>query len=397
MSIPPPIKAAAEAVRTYLKEREAEMFGLLRTAVEINSHTGNKPGVDEVGGVMRQAMKEAGLNVIVEPRKEVGDLLLGRNPATGRHERQVLLIGHLDTVFPPDLGFKSFSEEGDLGRGPGGYDMKGGLVAAIYALKALDYAGLLDGIPITLLMNSDEETGSQYSKSLILAEARKSLFALVFEGRGMNGEVVTGRKGMVKYDLTVRGQAGGHVGSAGPGKASAILEMARLIVDLEGMNDQERRLQVNVGLVKGGTASNAVPQEATATLDVRFPNAAAGQEISSRILNRCEVPATPGTSIEIMAASGRPAMETNEDILRLLEQARLAGDALGQEVLEETRGGVSDANFLAAAGVPVLDGFGPRGGKDHSPAEYMVRSSLASGAAFAALTLWLCWERMRGA
>lgn len=394
MSYDPPLKVAAEAVASYLAEQESSMLELLRRLVEINSYTANTKGCDAVAEILREALVEAGLEVSVQSLPGAGNMLLGRSLARSRQERQALFVGHLDTVFAPEMGFDGYVEDGDKVFGPGVYDMKGGLVAALYALKALEHAGLLDELPVTFLINSDEETGSAVSRGLILAEAQKSAFGMVFEGAGLENEVVVERKGIAVYHVDITGKAG-HAGKIIGPKPSANVELARLTLDLEALNDPSKGLLVNVGVVGGGSTSNAVPASARAVVDTRYNDPESGRELAGAIFDRLERSETPGVTLEGRVVSGRPPMPASEASLELLEYAREAGKALDVEISGESRGGVSDANYLASSGVPVLDGFGPRGGRDHSPDEFMIKSSLAQRAALAALTLWLGWRAFK--
>ena len=191
------------------------------------------------------------------PHDSVGDTLLARSPAccSTSEGGRILFCGHMDTVFPESLGFDCFEagtkEGSEIIRGPGVIDMKGGLVVALFALRELRRQGVLDRLPVTFVLNADEEVGSPHSTPVIAAEARQSAFALVFECAGLNGETVTARKGRRGMRLTCHGRAG-HVGQAGRDKPSAILELARKIIALEGVNAPERGLTVNVGVVQGG-------------------------------------------------------------------------------------------------------------------------------------------------
>lgn len=388
----------ARAVRESTAKRENEMLGLLHVLVDVNSFTANIAGCNEVADAMEEAFKELGMSVERVAHPGSGDCLVARTGACKATEaggRQIMLCGHMDTVFPPDGGFTSCDVRGDKVHGPGVIDMKGGLVAGVYALHALRDAGVLDDMPVAFVCNADEETGSLASKRLIGAEASKSAFALVFECGGMDDSVVTGRKGKATYKVAMQGQAG-HAGNLGTAKSSAVLGLAHAVVALEGLNDADTGSTVNVGVISGGTGPNTVPRSAEALVDSRFMSAEAGRDLFQAILGAADEDAiaerVPGVTSDIQILSGRPAWESGPGSARLLEVAREAGQALGMEVRDGFRGGVSDANMIGAAGVPCLDGMGPLGEFDHSENEYMVKSSLADRAALAALTMARAWD-----
>jgi glutamate carboxypeptidase len=287
----------------------------------------------------------------------------------------------MDTVFPKDTAFRHFRQDSAHCHGPGVYDMKGGLVVALYALKALEHLGLLADLPVTVLCNSDEEIGSPASRAWIEEQTRNALAALVFEGAGPEREVVTGRKGRMGLNLTVHGRAG-HA-AAGGDKSSAILELAHKIIALENLNGVAGAT-LNVGQVSGGIGPNTVPDRAEAELDVRLPDQRTQDLIGEAIRKIAERSTIPGTRAELSTVGGRPPMPQSDGNRRLYAVARKHARRFGYELPEELRSGVSDANFIGALGVPVLDGLGPVGGLDHSDREFIVGESLAERAALTA-------------
>jgi glutamate carboxypeptidase len=383
----------AKKVMAWLSEREDEMLALLERLVAVNSHTPNKSGVDAVALIIEQAALGQGLIVERTPGEPYGDNLIARTPACGKGAARIMFCGHMDTVFPVASGFTEFRREENLAFGPGVIDMKGGLVVGLYALRALDALGLLADAPAAFVFNSDEEVGSPVSAELIRREAENSVFALVFECSGPGGETVTARKGKATYRLEITGGAG-HAGAASGGKPSAILELAGKIAALEALNDPERGVSVNVGRVGGGSGPNVVAEAAEALVDTRFITDEDGDALARAVSALGRSSNTPGVTCYIEAVSARPAMERSEANRNLLEIARDCGDLLGVPVIEDFRGGVSDANLIARCGVPVLDGMGPAGEFDHSPDEYMIVSSLAERAALAALTAAEAWRRL---
>jgi len=301
----------------------------------------------------------------------------------------VMLVGHMDTVFPADTTFTAFREDETRCFGPGVYDMKGGLVVAVYALKALAHLGLLEKIPVTVLCNSDEEIGSPASRPWIERMSGGALAALVFEGGGPGKDVVTGRKGRLGMELTVRGRAG-HAAKGGA-KSSAILELAHTIIALEALNDG-REITLNVGQVEGGIGPNTVPELATAALDARFLTPEGQKRLERDLARIVSAPLVPGTSATLSVTSGRPAMPQSDGNRRLYAVARAQAQTFGYDLPEELRSGVSDANFIAELGAPVLDGLGPVGDLDHSDLEFILKDTLMERAALTAATIAALWN-----
>jgi len=381
----------SDRILTFLDEQEREQFGLLQELVLESSSSYYKSGVDRVGTLISHQLEGCGMSVEVVKESQVGDQLIYRSPACNYSSKSILLVGHMDTVFPVDSKFNWYQEEGDRILGPGVIDMKGGLVTAVFALKALSHCGLLDTIPITMICNSDEEIGSPYSRPLIFSEAEKSFFAMVFECGGLNGELVTGRKGKAGYLLNVQGKAG-HAAFAGPDKASAILELAHKTIALEELNDPSKEIVVNVGVIEGGIGPNSVAETATAEIDTRFlreSDAKITAKNIERIAAKCHV---LGTSATLSATSTRLPMEQSAGNKELFHMVEAQAQGLGLSVVEELRSGVSDANIIADTHVPVIDGMGPVGDCDHSDREYMVKDSLPAKSKLAALSLVKGWE-----
>lgn len=360
----------------YVDQNRSEMFELLRRLVCIQSGTYNKPGVDRVGDALLQAVGELPVRIKRIRNEGHGDLLiLSSGPVT--ETGAILLVGHMDTVFPADTQFNWYREDEVKAYGPGVIDMKGGLVEAVFALKALDSSGALARIPLRVIFNPDEEIGSPVSGGIIAEEARKSALALVLEGGGLNGDVVTGRKGRLGLEIHARGRAG-HAAKPQAGKSSAILALARKVVDIEALNDVFPGVTVNVGCIKGGTAPNSVPEAAMATIDIRFDSEQAIADVKAKlgeIVNRIDAPGTTSSLIEV---GNRPLMAASDRNKNLFRIAREAGERLGIPVREEFRPGTSDASIIAATGTPVLDGLGPIGEDGHSDREYMIKDSLVA-------------------
>lgn len=365
-----------DSLLAAFNQQEEEMFSLLKTLVLQESYTLDKKGVDSVGLIIQEALSPCGLILEKEHQDQFGDHLIFRTAPPGSGSlKPLLLVGHMDTVFPPEMAFNWYREDDNKVYGPGVIDMKGGLVTAIFAIRALFSAGLLDSIPLTFICNSDEEKGSPTSKELLKREAKRGIAALVFECGGNNGEMVTGRKGKIGFHIDIEGQAG-HAAFSGENKPSSILELAHKIIAIEALNDPEKQRVVNVGLVSGGIGPNTVPEKAEAEVDCRFLTQEDGEFCRQRITQIIEECRISGTSASWSINSSRAVMEANGKNQSLLHLVQELADKLDMRVGEELRSGVSDANTLAGCGIPVLDGLGPIGEFDHSDREYMVKTSL---------------------
>jgi len=367
------------------------MFALLKELVLIQSGSDNKRGVDKVAQRLESAVRDLPMTLEVVEQQMAGNHLLLRSKACAAAESQALMVGHMDTVFPKDTDFNWYREDEYHAYGPGVADMKGGLVAGVFALKALGRVGLLDRLPLTCVFNSDEEIGSRTSIELIQSEASQSAFAFVLEAGGLSGGIVTGRKGNLIIELMVEGKAG-HAAFAGPDKASAILEMAHKIIAFEALNDFGRGITVNVGKIEGGIGANTVSDLASAQIDLRYTGPQDLKDIEKKVFGITESTQTPGTMSRMDVLSGRPPMEKSAAARRLFEIVKKVAEQSGDTVTDEFRHGVSDANFIADLGIPVLDGLGPVGGNDHSRNEFMVKESLLKRTTLLANALPACWE-----
>ena len=340
----------------------------LEAVVAINSYTHNKRGVDAVGERFCEWMEALGYETVRYRRELIGDHLHFVSPRSGKRER-ILLLGHLDTVFPPGV-FETWREEGAWIYGPGVCDMKGGDIVALEALRRLRAAtGKIEDIDMLLV--SDEETGSDDSRQLSgsLAEAYDKCF--VFEAAGEHGEVVVGRKGIGTFEITIEGKAS-HAGTRYGEGVDANLEAAIKLQKLIGMSDLERGSTVNVGKIEGGIGANTVSPNAKLLLEIRY----ADQREKARLMRGLEeivsTPFVEGTRAMLGGSIQRDVMEPNlwqEKLIGAME--RLSGQSLPTE----RRGGVSDANIVANAGVVTIDGLGPYGDGDHTPAERALTES----------------------
>lgn len=280
-----------------------------------------------------------------------------------------LVIGHYDTVWPiGTIAERPFSVDGNIIRGPGVFDMKGGLVQIILALKTLHELGLKPDVMPVLFVNADEEIGSRSSSRFIRLLSQRADRALVLEpAMGDAGNIKTARKGIGRFTITVHGKAA-HAGLDPEGGASAILELSHVIQKLFAMNDAEKGISINVGTVDGGIQPNVIAPHSTAVVDVRVPTLADGEDIERRI--HALEPATAGVRLHVEGSIGRPSMEAtprNQDLWRV---AREAGEKLGLELHDARAGGGSDGNTTSQY-TATLDGLGPVGDGAHANHEFL--------------------------
>jgi glutamate carboxypeptidase len=324
----------------------------------------------------------AGIGAKVERvpgRNGRGDHLVVRAPWNREGERGILMLGHLDTVHPiGSLAINPIRTEGGRAYGPGINDMKAGAYACFAAMRALTEAGATTPLPLTIVYVSDEEMGSQTSRDLIEAEARKNKYTLVLEAARGGGRVVTSRKGVARFDLEVHGRPS-HSGSAHREGRSAVKELAHQILALEGMTDYARGVTVSVGMISGGTASNVVPEHARCSIDMRMPTMADGEEMVARI--RGLKPVTPDVTLTVTGEINRLPYTKQErpDVAALFEQAKALATGIGFDLQDLPSGegsGGSDGQFCIAY-TSVLDGLGPFGGKSHTNEEFLDLATIA--------------------
>lgn len=363
---------SGETIQKYLESHASDQVEFLRELCNINSHTHNKAGVDSVAALLIERLKPVLPEHHVFTEKEIGDHHRLRNHTA---ERSIYLIGHMDTVFPVDHPFQSCRRRRDILTGPGTADMKGGLVVFVYALLALQAAEAVDKIPLTLLLNSDEEIGSVRSRRIFLRERPQALACLTGECAGPEGDIVVSRNGKLGARLECRG-LDRHVGSGGAAKQSAVLDLAQRIIDLEALNNFRPGVTVNVGRIEGGLGPATIPASARAWLDVRWEQEEHRRVLMREIRRRLRSPAPGDRQPEFEILNSRPAMpETNENAV-LFQTLYRSAERLGQSLPREHRRGTSDANFFGSVGIPTLDGLGPIGERDHTPLESIKVSSL---------------------
>lgn len=354
------------------------MESLLSELVELSSHTADAAGCSAVAARLDHALgalTDGGLSRrLIDHGGKFGQHLWAESAAPGP---AVLLVGHHDTVFPKSA-FVGYREDGALLRGPGVLDMKGGLVVIAYALAALARADLLRRVPVILVSVSDEEVGSPEGAELVRAGALRSSAALVFESGRQNDLLITRRKGTGALTVTARGKAA-HAGNLHHEGKNAIWALAKFIDGAQRLTDYDAGCTVNVGKISGGIGKNTVPDAAEALVDFRFIDAAQGAALMTRFAAAAATAAdgVPGTSVELAGGIQRPPLERTEASSRLLAEYGACASAFGLGSAEAPLlGGGSDANTVAALGVPALDGLGPRGKGFHTTDEFIERATL---------------------
>ena len=363
----------------YCRDHRDWLHDLIHALLRIESPTDDKPAVDRCGAVLATRLRELGAAVTPIPQAEAGDHLLAR---FGSGPRQLLVIGHFDTVWPiGQLSRMPIREEHGRLHGPGVLDMKAGIALGMLATRALMAVAPPGDARVTMLWTTDEETGSDTSRAIIEAEARQSEAVLVLEPALAGGALKTARKGIGQYELTVGGVSA-HAGVDPTKGVNAIRELALQVLAVDAIRDLDRGISVNVGVMSGGTRSNVVPDFATASVDVRSKTMA-DAEASDRAM-RALTPRTPGARLEVSGGFNRPPMERSPGVVRLFEAARACAAEIGVALDEGATGGGSDGNFTAALGVPTLDGLGAVGDGAHALHEHVEVARLSERAAIIA-------------
>lgn len=367
----------------YFDDRKNDIVETVRQLVEIESPSDNKQAVDRLGALLAGRFEGLGGHAKFHRAQEFGNHLQVDFTGQGGG-KPVLLLGHYDTVYP--LGTLATMPcriaDGRLW-GPGTLDMKSGIALMLHTLEALR-VWHSDRLPraVTVLLVSDEEVGSDSSRSITESLAKKSVAVLVVEpSYGLRGALKTARKGVGEYVLKATGKAA-HSGLDFEKGESAIVELARQIGEITKLTDLKRGLTLNVGLVQGGTRVNVIPAEATATIDVRIARMkdAAGIDRKLRSLR----PFNRKCKLVVSGGVNRPPMERTAGVAALFKTASEIAKQLGWKLEEAAVGGGSDGNFTAGLGIPTLDGLGGVGEGAHAPHESILISELPRRAALLA-------------
>lgn len=356
----------------WLEARRGELDEALERLVEVNSFSGNREGGNEVVSRLVTLFDVPGLTPQRMPSGRFADHIILRTRGR-RSEAPLALLGHSDTVFPPGT-FEGYRREGELRRGPGVFDMKGGLVSVAFALKALAATRSLDELPpLRIVIVADEEVGSPEGGSLIRTFIAGAQACLVFEPGRRNDAIVTERQGTGSVVCRAHGKAA-HSGNAYWEGVSAIRALARFVESAERLSDRGSGTVVNVGTIAGGTSKNTVPAEAWAGVDLRFQTPSDGERLVARLEEVASVASRdlPGARVELEKGPMRPPMNKAPGVDELRRRYGKHARAVGLSDEEAPRqGGGSDGNTAASMGIATIDGLGPRGAGFHTPDEHI--------------------------
>jgi glutamate carboxypeptidase len=345
------------------------MVALLRRFVEAESPTLEPESQQQMLALLSENLTQIGFTVDLITGVKTGGSLVARLNAETNYASRQLLLGHCDTVWPTGtLSRMPFTVEDNVIRGPGVYDMKGGLVQMVFALRALQALGFQPSLTPMIFVNSDEEIGSPESSRHIRQLAQKVERTFVLEpSLGSSGRLKTARKGVGQFEIRVYGRAA-HAGLEPEKGISAILELSYVIQKLFAMNDAAAGISVNVGLVDGGSRANVIAERSTAVVDVRVPRFADAATIERAITSLAAE--TPGAKLEVTGQISRRPLERTPANRRLWDLAAKLGSEMGLKLEEGMAGGASDGNITSQY-TATLDGLGAVGGGAHASHEFL--------------------------
>lgn len=353
-----------QKIYNYYREHETEIFDDLRRLVLTEASTSDIAELADVRTVLEELIKErTGIVPYIYETPGKHDVV---RVDAGEGNEKIVVVGHYDTVHP--IGALSYKIDGNKLYGPGVYDMKSGLISAIWAIKAYQDLEIEMGKKVICVFNGDEETGSEDSNDIICEIAKDAKAALVTEPSTAAGNIKTGRKGNMKFFVTIHGKAA-HAGNAHQDGINALEEMAHEILYVQSLTNYEEGTTVNVGVAEGGTKVNVVPDCASFIVDCRFKKMSERQRIIGAV---CGMKTTvPGASCKVEFIDGKLPMEESDANLALFAMAKSCGEKLGLSFTHEFVGGGSDGNAISAMGIPTLDGLGAYGDHAHSPEEFI--------------------------
>lgn len=367
----------------YFQGRQDAIIDAIREIVDIESPSHEAQRCRKVADWVERQAVATGADIVVE-RVTVDDgdhLIIRAFPSTGKHD---MLLGHIDTVHPVGTQAQNPTRiEGDKFYGCGIFDMKANAVLMFEALRFFAVTGLRPARPITILLSCDEEVGSHTGRPMVEREAANAATCLVFEPSA-DGNVKTGRKGTGMYKLRARGVPA-HAGLEPEKGANAIVELSRQIERINMIARPDLGTTVNVCTFSGGTTSNVIPEHAECEIDVRFSSMAEAERVDTA--TRALTPVDERVSLEFLGGINRPPLERTAAVIELFEKARSLAASFGYELGETQVGGASDGNFVAALGIPVLDGLGIAGAGAHTLNEHILVSDVAKRATLVTLFL----------
>jgi glutamate carboxypeptidase len=380
---------------SHVDAHEPEMLTFLEKVVNTDSGTFDKTGVDQVGVLLAERLEALDFSIETVSQTEHGDHIVARK--AGEEPGRILLVGHMDTVYPAGTAAaRPFHIQDGMARGPGVLDMKGGLVSLLYALKALKESNpaVYRQMDLVAVFNSDEEILSPTSRPVIEREAKQAHAACVFEPARPGGEYVVARKGVGRYRLSVLGRAA-HAGSQPERGRNAVAEIAHKIVALHSLSDPSTGTTVSVNVVHGGERTNVIAERAYAEVDLRVISLEESARVDRRVREIAATSFIPGVTAELKGGLLFPPMEQTPGSKRLFQALQAAGRELGLDLSGILSGGGSDGNHTSQF-IPTVDGMGPRGSEAHSDREHMEISTLVERTKVTALFL-SAWRETVGA
>ncbi|SFS82939.1 glutamate carboxypeptidase [Zhouia amylolytica] len=361
-------------IKTFLDSKQEEALSYLKLLVKTESPTGSKPAIDKIMELLRQELETLDYYTFRNPGNKSGGYLFARPKQRKKNIPIQLLIGHCDTVWGLNtIKSMPMTDTREKLSGPGVYDMKAGLTQIIFAIKALHHLKLAPSVTPVILINSDEETGSKESTSIIKKLAIIADRAYILEPPlGLQGKLKTARKGIGRFTITVKGKAA-HAGLEPEKGVNAIVELSHQIQKLYAMNDAEKGITVNVGTITGGISPNVVAPESTAVIDVRVLNQKDGKFISDKIHSL--KPTIPDTTLEIHGKIGRQPMEKTKRNETLWNLALSKAKLMNMNLKDATAGGGSDGNTTSLH-TATLDGLGTTGDGAHAQHEFILKEKM---------------------
>ena len=377
--------AAGKALCDWLAAHRGEMLELLEAAVNIDSGSSHKQGADRMAALMESFLGGAGLKTQRHALATHGDCISARLPSAADSDH-VLLLGHMDTVFPAGTAKqRPFRIEGEMAHGPGVADMKAGIVMNAFVARAFAEVAP-EAAPLHILFTGDEEVASPASRKITLERARGARAVFNAEPGRPSGNVVTSRKGAFFIDFEVKGVAA-HAGVAPEKGASAIDALARKVVELHQLADHQKGISANVGTIRGGMTVNTVADHAQAQLDVRYPPGIDHEDLHTRILEIIQRHAVKNTHAHVTHEGIFLPLTPSEASVRLLKRYQACAKTLDMKVEGEFTGGSADSGLTASVGAPTLCATGPVGGDVHTEREWLRVNTIVPRAQALALTI----------
>jgi glutamate carboxypeptidase len=372
----------------FARSKQPQIIALIRELVECESPSDHPPSVNRFVDLLASKLNGTS-RIRAFPGGRFGRNLRAELSLPGPRkprDGQILALAHSDTVWPlGTLAHMPFREKSGRLWGPGVLDMKSGIAFFLFAAQALRELDIPVARRVVLQVNSDEEVGSESSRSLTEEASRRAAAVLVLEpGTGLSGKIKTARKGVGDYTVTVQGRAA-HSGVDFENGASAVVELARQIERIAGFTDLKRGITVNPGVISGGTRTNVIAAEARAEVDLRIARLKDAPVLDKKF--KSLRPFDKRCTIQVEGGLNRPPMERRPGIRKLFETARSFAQELGVELEESSTGGGSDGNFTAALGVPTLDGLGGAGEGAHATNESILINRIADRTALLGMLL----------